>query len=327
MELQGIAESPLDHPPLLIAVDGGGTRTQCAIYTLDGTALAETEGGPSNHLSAGRPRALQSLREVLTKGLALSNSRMEDVRLLSAGFAGVDADGAGSAEMTELVAEAGYDRVLINGDMVTAQAGAFNGKPGVLAVAGTGAVFFGVSESGERSKTGGYGYCFGDEGGGYWIAVEALRAASRAQDGRGESTALVGLLCRAFDVAAFPQIPTVLYASPIRPAELARLSLLVEKAASQGDQVASRILRRAGHELAVGTVSVARRLRWGSGCPVSYQGSILRKCPLVLQTFQQEVRERLPDVEIQPPLFEALYGAYLLGLREIQRSKTEQGDQ
>lgn len=317
MESRNVTMPRSSDPQLLLAVDGGGTKTRCVVYTLDGERLADVEGGPSNHLSAGRSRTLESLRETLARSLEQCNFGAESVRLLSAGFAGVDADGAGADEMKAVLAEIGYHRALVNGDMVTAHAGAFEGQPGVLALAGTGAVFFGVSESGEKCKAGGYGYCFGDEGAGYWIAVEALRAASKAHDGRAEPTALVESLCRSFDVAQFSRILVKIYSQPIRARELARLSPIVEEAATQGDPVAVRILKNAGRELAIGTVSVARALGYLAGCPVSYQGGVLRRCSLVLQTFREEILVRLPGAQVQAPLFEATHGAYILGLRLI----------
>jgi N-acetylglucosamine kinase-like BadF-type ATPase len=303
---------------ILLAVDGGGTRTRCAAYTLDGLRLASAEGGPSNHLSAERSHVLESLQTTLPQTLRLCDRRMSDVLLVSAGFAGVDFDGAGASEMKVILSEAGFDQTLIHGDMVTAHAGALDGRPGVLALAGTGSAFFGISPVGDRLKLGGFGYAFGDEGGGYWIATQALRAASRAYDQRGEATALVESLCKALRVSDFSRVPRFLYSGDIHPAQIARLSLTVEAVATGGDQVAINILEQAGHELVLGAVTLVGRLKLSLDCVISYYGSILQQCPFVLKAFNRELQLRLPFARVAPPISDALYGAYLLGKRVLE---------
>jgi N-acetylglucosamine kinase-like BadF-type ATPase len=220
--------------------------------------------------------------------------------------------------MEELLAEAGYQRTLIRGDMVTAHAGALNGQPGVVAIAGTGSVYFGTSPDGGCLKLGGFGYAFGDEGGGYWIGTEALRAASKAYDQRAEPTRLVAALCQALGLEEFSQVPRLFYSRPMQPAQIAKLSFTVEAVAEKGDSVASQLLERAGHELAIGTTTLVRRLDYSAGCAVSYHGAILQECPIVLEAFKKHLALNIPSIRVQKPVFDALYGAYLLGRHEIE---------
>lgn len=307
-----------DRSHLLIAIDGGGTRTRCAVYTLNGRQIAIGHGGPSNHLSAGKSRTLESLQIVISQTLQSCDVEIDDIRLVSAGFAGVDYDGTGASDMEALLAEAGYQRTLIHGDMVTAHAGALNGQPGVVVIAGTGSVYFGTSPDGHCLKLGGFGYAFGDEGAGHWIGIEALRAASKAYDQRAEPTRLVAALCQALSLKDFSQILQLFYSEPMQPSQVAKLSLTVEAVAEKGDAVALQILEQAGRELAIGTATLVRRLKCSAECAVSYYGAILQKCPTVLEAFKKHLALNLPTTKIQEPAFDALYGAYLLGRREIE---------
>lgn len=302
---------------VLLAIDGGGTHTRCAAYTLDGQQLAVGYGGPSNHLAVSNSQALDSIQTAIANTLHFCNLKPDDIQFVSAGFAGVDYDGAGAPDMETLLAEAGYPKALIFGDMVTAHAGALNGQPGILVLAGTGAVYFGTSSNGSSLKLGGFGYAFGDEGGGYWIANEALRAASKAYDLRAESTCLVTALSHALGVTEFSQIPRLLYLEPLQATLIAQLSHTVQVVAEKGDRVASQILDRAGCELAIGAATLAERLDSYENCFVSYSGSILQKCTMVLDAFQKQLQLRLPAATIHPPVFDALYGAYLLGKRRL----------
>jgi N-acetylmuramic acid 6-phosphate etherase len=93
----------------------------------------------------------------------------------------------GAALVTSLRGE----RVAVTSDAVIAHAGALDGKPGVVLIAGTGVVALAIGADGALRTTDGWGPWLGDEGGGAWIGTAGLRAALRALDGRGPPTALV----------------------------------------------------------------------------------------------------------------------------------------
>ena len=62
-------------------------------------------------------------------------------------------------------------------DSVSTLEGALGGEPGCIVISGTGSVALARDASGREKQTGGWGYLFGDEGSGWWIGVELLRAA------------------------------------------------------------------------------------------------------------------------------------------------------
>src|SRR5690606_612747 len=62
------------------------------------------------------------------------------------------------------------------------------GAAGIAIIAGTGSMAIGMNEAGERARSGGWGYRFGDEGSGYYIGYQALVRAVRARDGRAPET-------------------------------------------------------------------------------------------------------------------------------------------
>ena len=82
-------------------------------------------------------------------------------------------------------------RVAVTSDAVIAHAGALDGNPGVVLIAGTGVVAVAIGADGTLRTAGGWGPWLGDEGGGAWIGAAGLRAALRAHDGRGPSTTLL----------------------------------------------------------------------------------------------------------------------------------------
>lgn len=303
-----------DLMEVILAVDGGGSRTRCLALDRRGVLLGAGSGGPSNHLLVSREVTKESLGEAIRGACAAAGLQGEEVVLVSAGTAGVDYDGAGAEEVEAVLGELGFRRALVSGDMVIAHAGALGGRPGVLALAGTGSSVLGVGPDGTRVKVGGWGPVYGDEGSAYRIGRMALTAAARAYDGRGPATGLTAALLRALGLRDFRETLARVYVRGMEPREVAALSRVACEVAESGDAVARAVLIRAGEELAEAVEAAARRLgAAGAEVLVSYQGSVLTSCALVRARFGEEVRRRLPGACVVPPRFEPVIGAYLLG--------------
>ena len=58
-------------------------------------------------------------------------------------------------------------------------------RPGVGAISGTGSNVFGVGADGRAWRAGGWGHLLGDEGSGYWLGIESIRAALRDREAPG----------------------------------------------------------------------------------------------------------------------------------------------
>ena len=299
---------------VMLAIDGGGSRTRCLAIDERGRTLGRGEAGPSNHLLVARESVVGSLTEAIDQALANGGLCRADVVGVSAGLAGVDYDGTGAEEMEGLFREFGYDRPVINGDMVIAHYGALGGRPGVLALSGTGSAILGIGTSGERVKVGGWGPVFGDEGSAYRIGQMSLFAAAKAYDGRGPATALLDAILRALGLGDFKETLARVYLGGVAPREIAALSRVAYEVAESGDEVARAIFRQAGEELADSVVAAIARLGLEQADPlVSYQGTILTACALVRERFSEAVRRRCPRASILTPRFAPVIGAYLLG--------------
>lgn len=299
---------------VMLAIDGGGSRTRCRAITRAGHTLGAGASGASNHLLVALEVVSASLEEASNAALAQAQLERADVACVSAGLAGVDYDGSGAAEMKELFRELGFANAVINGDMVIAHAGALGGRSGVLALAGTGSAILGIDASGRRVKVGGWGPVYGDEGSAYSSAQHALRAAARAYDGRGPRTALLNVITRALGLNDFRETVARIYVGKMGPREIAALSRAVYETAEAGDEVARNIFLEAGADLAEGVAAALQQLNLaGERQVVSYQGSVLAACALVRERFSEALRRQFPDVSIQPPRATPALGAYLLG--------------
>lgn len=302
----------------ILAIDGGGSRTRCRVMSRKGRLLGSGESGPSNHLLVAANIVKASLDGAINTALAQAGINLTETLFVSAGLAGVDYDGTGAREMEAMFGELGFARTSINGDMVIAHVGALSGRPGVLALAGTGSSILGIGASGERVKVGGWGPVYGDEGSAYRIAQNALRAAARARDSRGPETALLDELTTALGVNDFNESVRRVYTEGMETREIAALCKKVYDIALAGDEVAQDIFRQAGVELAESVAAAIRKLDFEEReTLVSYQGAILESCDLVREHMISSLREYCPTASVVPPRLTPLAGAYLIGCRAL----------
>ncbi|HEX6730304.1 MAG TPA: BadF/BadG/BcrA/BcrD ATPase family protein [Pyrinomonadaceae bacterium] len=303
---------------VILAIDGGGSRTRCLAIDQQGRVVGKALAGPSNHLLIDAAIVSRSLTEVIDATLADGQLDRSDVACVSAGLAGVDFDGAGAPEMEALLRDLGFERVVINGDMVIAHAGALGSLFGVVTLSGTGSVTLGIDRAGRRVKVGGWGPIYGDEGSAYRIGEMALRASARAYDGRGPATVLTSEILTALNLKEFRETIQRVYVEEMEPREIAALSRIAYKAAEAGDEIARKIFIQAGEELAESVNAAINQLEWEDAeVLVSYQGAVLESCPLLFERFVETLKTKAPKNSVVAPRFEPVIGAYLLGCKEL----------
>jgi N-acetylglucosamine kinase-like BadF-type ATPase len=208
--------------------------------------------------------------------------------------------------------------VISEGDVVTCLIGARAGRPGVILIAGTGSVAFGINAAGQRADAGGWGYFLGDQGSAYDVGHAAIQAVVKALDGRGPQTTLSP---EVFAHLEAPDLKTVYdhyHSGRIARATIAGLAVRVAAQAEQGDYVAQQILARAAEELASMAGAVARRL-WPDGesvvvCPV---GGLFRAGQPLLDPLRAALSATAPAASLEQPRFPPVLGAVLLALKRL----------
>ena len=303
---------------VVLAIDGGGSRTRCLAIDRDGRVLGRSESGPSNHLLVRSEIVRRSLAEGTDEALKSGGLNRDEVACVSAGLAGVDFDGAGAPEMQAVLNDLGFEHLVVNGDMIIAHAGALQLRPGVMALAGTGSVTLGIGIKGERVKVGGWGPVYGDEGSAYRIGEMALRAAARAYDGRGPATKLTDALLSTLGLRDFRETITRVYVQAMEPREIASLSRVAYEIAEAGDPVARDLFLGAADELVESVEAAVRQLHLNMDqVLVSYQGSVLESCRLLHERFVAQLKRSPLHAKVIAPEFEPVVGSYLLGCDAI----------
>ena len=260
---------------LIVGVDAGGTKTLGVVADEQGRILKSARGAGANlhvHGELAVEKVLHGLLDELCPD--------EIPVALGLGMAGVDRPGE-AAVIRSLLRRLGFrgNAVVVN-DAIIAIAAAAADRVGVVVIAGTGSIAYGIDRSGATARAGGLGPMLADEGSGGWIGQRALVASVRAAEGRGEPTDLKDAIFGALSVTALTELPALAYGGGLTRERLAELAPVVIRVAHSGDAVATAILEEAATELASAARSVARQLDFqGQPFPLIFSGGLFAGLP------------------------------------------------
>ena len=258
-----------------IGVDGGGTRSRALVGDGEGRELGAADGGPGLIDPAAPGEAAGAVAAVVRAAARGAQVRLP-VRVLWAGLAGAGNERARAAVEEELWGAGVARRVAVGSDVEAAHADAFGDGPGVLLVAGTGSVVRAVDPRGEVVTVGGWGALLGDEGGGYGIGLDGIRAVTRAADGREPATELTGALLTETGAAGARELAD--WAVGASKGDIAALSVTVAKVSRTGDVVAARVVHRALYAVRELLEAVLGRMGgWVGRPPVAFVGGLIRE--------------------------------------------------
>lgn len=302
--------------PYYLGIDGGGTKTACALGD-ESRILATVTAGPSNVVRVGEQRARESLHDAVRQACAAAGIAPAEVVCTCIGASGAARPEIASAVQTVL-GELLTGTILVVNDMETSLEAAFGTGPGVIVIAGTGSSVYGRNRHGMTVRAGGWGFAIGDEGSAHWIGREAVRSALRTSDDTGDDQAeFAAALCAAWDVDSLSDL--ALKASCVPPPDFAALFPVV---AASKDELAIEIQSRAGKELARIAGIVSRRLFGTSeadAVPVGMIGGVFRHAPVARESFYNELRRLDERVEINPQVIEPVDGALRMARRVAVR--------
>ena len=159
-----------------LGIDGGGTKTATLILDEQGKAIGAGVGGSGNLANTNDLTLRRSVRDSVKDAIQQSGLP-PDIRFagVCAGMAGYSAADRREAFEGFLKATFPSERHCVEPDYVTAYWGAAEGEPGIIVIAGTGAVSFGRNEAGATCKEDGLGFLLGDRGSGFNLGIRVLR--------------------------------------------------------------------------------------------------------------------------------------------------------
>jgi N-acetylglucosamine kinase len=246
-----------------LGIDGGGSKTTFLLVDEYYNELSHVQTGPSNWLSVGADVAKASISE----GIAHLS---EQPTVVCAGFAGAARPESAAFYKEVLQSLLPGATIILESDAFIASIGAIGIDPGVLLIAGTGSIVIGRDKDRSMFRVGGWGPYFGDEGSGFWIGREAVRAALRAKDSQGPPQ-FADLIAQSLGLKSIAEIVAAWATGKAGVPEIA--GLFPEVVSFYPAEPANRILSEAASHLR-SLVDVASKRVGMDDCRRSLSGSV-----------------------------------------------------
>ena len=183
---------------------------------------------------------------------------------------------------------------------------------GILALSGTGADAFFLKNGRCIEAVGGWGPLLGDEGSGYEIGLNALKAAIYSYDGRKESSILYDLVMEHWKLNNLWDIVAFLAKNPDARHEVASAAKLCSQAAHAGDKTALRIYEHAALELSLQARTLIEKHREEWDGTIVITGGAWKGHPRMFEVFRNEMQLIYPEATVSLPVFEPVVGCVVL---------------
>ncbi|MEG0297159.1 MAG: BadF/BadG/BcrA/BcrD ATPase family protein [Clostridium sp.] len=269
----------------VIGVDGGGTKTEAVAYDLDGSVLESALTGFGN-LNNNKEEALENITSAVQKLVEkLGEDGLKGIYL---GLAGSEVGDNAKIVYEKIKETFGIESQVMNdGDL--ALRALLKGEDGVLVIAGTGSIAFGVKGD-QQAKVGGWGNLLGDEGSAYKISIEAYKKLIYENDYGFDHSELSKEILSFLEIKSADDLVGIIYSST--KDEIAKVAHLVSKHAENGDNFAIELLETEGREIARQAERVYKKLGLEK-CSIGLVGGVIRKSKVFRSAFESYLHETI----------------------------------
>lgn len=220
----------------LLAIDGGGTKTEFVLFREDGMIIHRLSLAGSNPNSVGMAAA----KSVLKHGIDRMSAICDNIYCAFAGIAGASA-GNNAAELAEYVKKEYKDlKFFVDSDVRNLVESIRINEPFISAILGTGSVVC-VKNGSKIEKFGGFGYMFDTAGSGFDYGRDAVKLALEQESGFAPETRLTELIHEKLGGGALEKLGKFYSSGKEFTASFAPL---VFEAFKEGDKSAAEIIDR-----------------------------------------------------------------------------------
>jgi N-acetylglucosamine kinase-like BadF-type ATPase len=297
---------------IIAGIDSGATSTKIMLVNLEGEVLIYSEGPPANPFVVGDKFAAKILINALRKSILLIG-KIEDVKSVTFGLTGYN------PILEKFIKKyCKIEKITILDDQIIALEGALLGKPGVVVYSGTGSFAIGKNFQNNIARAGGKGFLLSDEGSGFYIGQNVLKAALKGFDGRGEKTLLTKYVLHYYNVKDFNELSYILHSKPLITSNIARLAPLAFKAAKKKDLVSLQIIESAAKELTLMAKAVSIKLGLiNEHFPISFSGNVF-KSNLFKKIFFKTLASEIPNAYVIKPAFPPVVGSIIFSFKHLK---------
>ena len=311
----------MSRTSVVLGVDGGGTKTIGLIADMSGNVLSSREVAATNPNVVGFEECAKTLSKLIQGCCEDIRCSPDELRSVVLGLAGAD-----SAEFREritdnlnaLLVKSGSKAlsIAVETDARVALEGAFDGGAGVVVIAGTGSNVIGKTVRGVVVSVGGWGRILGDEGSGFAIGRDGVRALTLVMDRRGDPTKLKELIAGKFHWTSREDIITAVYQEKF---DLAQLAPLVMEAAVDHDVVCQKILQNAAAQIVEQVRVIVMQMGILRKISLVMSGGLLKQGTVFANVLHLKVMKSLPQAELCQSMNSPAQGAVRMALERIKK--------
>lgn len=309
----------------IVSVDGGQTKTAVELLDESGRLLEAWKLPPVIHYA--KPGGLHSYSRIASGVCERLNERAAGERVsVCFSLSGYHGDVAAIPEAIKQ----GMSRrcfelasLTVIPDYWGNWYAATRGGPGLVIISGGGTVAYGKNRAGKERRLGGWGHQLGDEGSGYWIGLEALKTALRAQAGLERPTELARQVLRALNGEKESELLARYYAGEITDQDMALLVPLVNELAEAQDPAAMRIMKEAAGHLCELACAARRHL---GDVPVYLSGGVF-KASRLMRELEAALRDAGLEDCTEVTSARPAEGIFLLALEGLKGSEDMNGQE
>ncbi|MCM3611615.1 hypothetical protein M4S82_10155 [Planococcus sp. MERTA32b] len=315
----------------VLGIDGGGTKTSGVVADEQGTVYMQANGGSSNPNTLTQEKFEDVLYKLLNDLQQQNPDVFSKLDVCFAGMSGVGESGR-DAEFAGLLKRKLPEKtkVIVKNDAYNALYSGTLGNPGIVQIAGTGSITFGINYEEKKARCGGWGYLFDDAGSGYYFGKEGLRSVFEYGDGRGPATALTDKILSHFGMSDIADLIGSIYGDEHPRSIIAKLSPIVVGAAEAGDTVAKGIIRTACEEM-MKCIEACHSKLFSPDHPtvIVLSGGVFTNPTQFVCRLNEQCKQTLPNVVFRetrmPPVGGAVIGGIkALGIDSIDETFAEQ---
>jgi len=310
----------------IVGIDGGGTKTAVAIAVAnkdsersltspDLEVVHQFSVGAMNVNGGDQAAIIQSFQKIFSEITTVCGS-VDEVAHICIGTAGISNPEVALFLEKQLRINGYHGQFTVTGDQETALYGAHKAMSGIILIAGTGSICFGVNDQGERHRAGGFGHLIDDEGSGYSIGRDLLSVLVQAEDGRISDSIIPVLVYKRLQMSSVKEVIGYVYNKQTTKKDIAKLAPILNFACECGDQQALAIADSCGEQLCKLLVPVIERLGM-QNASIAIAGSVLQKSEYVRAALELQLEEKYPQAKLILPLADAAYGALLIAASQL----------
>lgn len=304
-----------------LGIDGGGSNVRALIIDdMLNTVASVTHAQTANPSVVGRESAASVIRSAIRIALGRAKLSTDQIHAVGLGIAGASAEH--SADWLHETAHAAlpHAHVAASSDIEIALVGAQAKRLGVIILAGTGSAAYGVNTHGESVLVGGWGYLLGDEGGGFWLGLQALKHAAHDYDTRPASPSrLSQQVLESLKLSSGRGLIGYTYGTGKTDVRgIAELASLVLEACASGEPNAARIVEQAADALAELVRLTQKRLNMPHDPHgIAFAGGLLQNETPLSRRLCERLHLDYPPLPLHPPVM----GAALLAKLTYEENK------